>query len=88
MAISKLEEYIKIIKSIMESGPLTFEQLTLLLRGNALSLKKALGFLVDQEMVKANNADQKVTYALAPRGIGILSFFRLLPLDETREIHA
>ncbi len=87
MVTSKLEQYLTIAKTIMESGPLTFEQLTRLLRVNTFSLKKALGFLVDQGLVKANNTDKKVTYTLAPGGFNILSFFKLLPLEEPREIH-
>jgi predicted transcriptional regulator len=79
MPSSKLELCIDIVKSLIESGPLTLEQLTLLLEANSPLLEKQLGFLVDQEMVKKEDAGPNVTYTVAMRGIRVLKFFKVLP---------
>jgi predicted transcriptional regulator len=79
MPSSKLELCIGIVKSLIESGPLTVEQLTILLKANPPSLDKQLGFLIDQEMVKKEDAGLNATYTVAMRGIKVLKFFKVLP---------
>jgi predicted transcriptional regulator len=79
MPTSKLELCIDIATSLMESGPLTLEQLTSVLETNSPSLERQLEFLVNQEMVKKEDTEPNVTYTIAMRGIRILKFFKVLP---------
>ena len=79
MPTSKLELCIDIANSLMESGPLTLEQLTLLVKAKSPSLEKQLEFLVDQEMVKKEDTEPNITYTIAMRGIRVLKFFKVLP---------
>jgi predicted transcriptional regulator len=79
MPTSKLELCIDIVKSLMESGPQTLEQLMSLLEVNSPSLEKQLEFLVYQEMVKREETGPNITYTVALRGIRVLTFFKVLP---------
>ena len=79
MPTSKLELCINIAASLMKSGPLTSEQLASLLEVNTFSLKQQLTFLIDQEMIKKEEAKPNSTYIIDVRGIRILKFFKILP---------
>ena len=80
MPTSKLEMYLNIVKSLMESGPQTLDQIYSLLNVNqTASLKQRLDFLADQGMIKEKEGSPKVTYIISARGIGVLKFFRVVP---------
>ena len=78
MPTSKLELCINIAASLMESGPLTLEQLASRLEVKSFSLKQQLRFLVDQGMIKKEDNKPNATYSIAMRGIRVLKFFKVL----------
>ena len=85
MPNSKLELCINIAGSLMESGPITLEELALRLEVNSFSLKQQLGFLVDQGMITKEDTKPNATYSIATRGIRVLKVFKVLPSTKIAE---
>jgi len=85
MPTSKLELCINIAGSLMESSPLTLEQLAVRLEVNLFPLKQQLRFLVDQGMITKEDTKPNATYSIATRGIRVLKVFKVLPSTKIAE---
>jgi predicted transcriptional regulator len=79
MPFSKLKLYIDIVKSLMEYGPLSLDEMAPFLRINPSSLKERVNFLVDQEMIQEKDSNSIVTYIITKRGARVLEFFKIQP---------
>ncbi len=77
--MSKLKLYINIAKAIAESGPLTLNELTSLLKVNPSLLEQPLNFLVREGMISEKDASPTPTYSIAKRGVRVLRYFKVLP---------
>lgn len=84
MPASPLKMYLDITKSVMESGPLSLDQIAALLKVDASILKIKVNFLVNEKMIKEKNNNPNVTYAIATKGIRVLKFFRIEPRIKIR----
>ena len=86
MPTSKLMTYLDIAKSLTESGPQTFDQLTSLLKiDKPALLKQRLIFFIAQEIIREKDTYPNVTYMITERGLAVLKFFRILPSRVTIE---
>ena len=77
MPRSQLKTYLYVAKTLKESGPQTFDQITSLLQTSATSLEKYLDFLAKEDMIKKETALTGDTYLIAASGIKLLDFFKV-----------
>lgn len=87
MRRSKLEMYIDILKVLSQRGPLKLTHIMYKANVNCSVLKQYLEFLIQQNLVEERTAGKKrVVYAITPRGITVLKYFRelktVLPIIE------
>ena len=84
MQSSTLEQYVDIIKTLMEHGSLNIHEFEPFLKVNASSLKERINFLVEQGLVKAKESNHIVTYTITERGTKVLRFFKIQTLMKVR----
>ena len=80
MPPSKLTLYVEIAKTLNQNGPLTVHELASLLKVNPSSLNEPVKFFSAQKMIREKSGNSIVTYIITKRGIGLLKFFKVLPL--------
>jgi predicted transcriptional regulator len=76
MRPSQLRVYLDIAKSLREQGPQSLDQLALLSRTSADSIKKNLDFLMKEGMIENKDVLAGDVYYIASSGIKILEFFK------------
>ncbi len=80
MPASELTIYLDIVKALVKSGPLTSNQISLLLGDkHPRAFKKRLDFLVKNGMIKEEKMAGGAIYLFAEKGIRLLQYFRVLP---------
>ena len=79
MPPSTLKLYIDVAKLLMESGPLSLDQLSNHLKVNKSTLKQQMTFLVKQRIINKKESNPNVKYVIAAGGIRILKFFKVQP---------
>ena len=84
MPLSPLKQYTNIAKLLMQSTPLSLDQMTKLLKVESPLLKRQVGFLVNQGIIKEKDDNLKITYTIATKGIRILKFFKI---PQSEKIH-
>ena len=84
MPCSMLKLYTDIIKTLIENGPLSLNELAQFLNAKPSTLKKPLSFFSDQALIRKKTSNSIVTYTTAKRGLEILRFFKIQPLMNTK----
>ena len=90
MRRSKLEMYVDILSVLAHKGPLKLTHVMYKANVNCSVLKENLTFLIKQGLVEERTLrKQRVVYAVTPRGITVLKYFKelkqALPIvEETR----
>lgn len=84
---SKLEMYIDILRVLANRGPLKLTHIMYKANVNCSVLKGYLDFLIKQNLVEERIiGKRRVVYAITPRGITVLKYFRelkkVLPIVE------
>ncbi|HUJ84267.1 MAG TPA: winged helix-turn-helix domain-containing protein [Candidatus Acidoferrales bacterium] len=87
MRRSKLEMYIAILSVLAQRGPLKLTHVMYKANVNCSVLKEYLDFLLKQGLVEERTMrKQRVVYAVTPRGITVLKYFKelkqVLPIVE------
>ena len=87
MRRSKLEMYVDILKVLAHRGPLKLTHVMYKANVNCSVLKEYLDFLMKQGLVEERTiGKRRVVYAITPRGITVLKYFRelkqVLPIVE------
>ncbi len=87
MRRSKLEMYISILSVLAQRGPLKLTHVMYKANVNCSVLKEYLDFLLKQGLVEERTMrKQRVVYAVTPRGITVLKYFKelkqVLPIVE------
>ena len=87
MRRSKLEMYVDILAVLAHRGPLKLTHIMSKANVNCNVLKEYLEFLMIQNLVEERLAESsKVVFAITPRGITVLKYFRelkqVLPIVE------
>ena len=87
MRRSKLEMYVDILKVLAQRGPLKLTHVMYKANVNCSVLKEYLDFLLKQGLVEEKIVGKRrVVYAITPRGVTVLKYFReleqVLPIVE------
>jgi len=87
MRRSKLEMYVDILKVLAQRGPLKLTHIMYKANVNCSVLKEYLDFLLKQGLVEEKIVGKRrVVYAITPRGVTVLKYFReleqVLPIVE------
>ena len=76
---SKLEMYVDILKVLSQRGPLKLTHVMYKANFNCGTLKEYLDFLLKQGLVGEKIVGKRrVVYAITPRGVTVLKYFREL----------
>jgi len=75
MKRTTLEEYVTIIKTISEHGPIDFTQIKSSTNIDVSKLAKALDFLTIQKIIEKNHSNQPVSYIASKIAIAIVRYF-------------
>ena len=79
MRRSKLEMYVDILKVLSQRGPLKLTHVMYNANVNCGTLKEYLDFLLKQGLVEEKIVGKRrVVYAITPRGVTVLKYFREL----------
>jgi hypothetical protein len=80
MPTNLLNQYIEIAKLLMEYGPHTTEQINSSFKNlDPTSLKRSLDFFTKNKMISQQTQGAISRYTLTERGVGVLSFFKIVP---------
>ncbi len=79
MRRSKLETYVAILSVLSQKGPLKLTHIMYKANVNCSVLSEQLEFLIKQNLVQEMKLKKsRVVYAITPRGITVLKYFREL----------
>ncbi len=75
MKRTTLEEYLTIVKTILEHGPIDLIQIKSLTNINSSKLAKELDFLTIQKIIEKNTSTQPASYLASKTGTTIVQYF-------------
>jgi len=78
MRRSKLETYIAILSVLANKGPMKMTHIMYKANVNCSVLRDNLDFLIKQKLVEERIIKERTIFAVTPRGINVLKYFKEL----------